>query len=86
MSALPDRTRPPDATSDGMVPCEGKGSFMFADRCRVEPARFRLADCDPADTAGLTAEAARTDLDRDLAEMFRLQDRLYAWKEWASSS
>ena len=56
---------------------------MFADRYRVEPAHFRLADCDPADTAGLTADAARADLDRDLADMFRLQDRFFAWKEWA---
>jgi PPK2 family polyphosphate:nucleotide phosphotransferase len=56
---------------------------MFADRFRVDPMRFRLKDCDPADTAGLEAETAKHDLQHDLDEMFRLQDRFYAWKEYA---
>jgi PPK2 family polyphosphate:nucleotide phosphotransferase len=56
---------------------------MFADRFRVDPTRFRLKDCDPADTAGLTADAAKADLGRDLDQMFQLQDRFYAWKQYA---
>jgi PPK2 family polyphosphate:nucleotide phosphotransferase len=45
--------------------------------------RFRLKDCDPADTADLEADAAKHDLQHDLDEMFKLQDRFYAWKEYA---
>jgi PPK2 family polyphosphate:nucleotide phosphotransferase len=56
---------------------------MLADRFRVQPMHFRLKDCDPADTAGLKAEPARLDLQRDLDEMFALQDRFYAWRKYA---
>jgi PPK2 family polyphosphate:nucleotide phosphotransferase len=56
---------------------------MFADRFRVRPTGFRLKDCDPADTAGMSHEPAAHELKADLDGMFALQDRFYAWKRYA---
>jgi PPK2 family polyphosphate:nucleotide phosphotransferase len=47
-------------------------------RYRVRPSRFRLADHDPADTAGLDRERARTLRAADLERLQSLQARLYA--------
>jgi PPK2 family polyphosphate:nucleotide phosphotransferase len=51
---------------------------MFADRFRVDPDGFRLKDCDPGDTAGIAKGDAPDALQKDIAEMVQLQDRLYA--------
>ena len=56
---------------------------MFVDRFRVAQSSFRLRDRDPADTAGRDAQSAEKDLAADLAEMFQLQDRFYAWNRYA---
>jgi PPK2 family polyphosphate:nucleotide phosphotransferase len=47
-------------------------------RCRVRPASFRLADHDPADTAGLDRERARVLRKADIERLRSLQTRLYA--------
>ena len=56
---------------------------MFVNRFRVAQSSFRLRDRDPADTAGRDAQSAEKDLAADLAEMFQLQDRFYAWNRYA---
>ncbi|HZU37650.1 MAG TPA: polyphosphate kinase 2 family protein [Gemmataceae bacterium] len=50
---------------------------MFADRFRVKPKSFRLRNHDPADTAGLTHEAAQADLTNDLKELAQLHEQLF---------
>jgi PPK2 family polyphosphate:nucleotide phosphotransferase len=55
-------------------------------RFRVgRPEHFRLADCDPADTAGLDLDkdAAKAMLADDIAQLSDLQERLYARDHWA---
>jgi PPK2 family polyphosphate:nucleotide phosphotransferase len=47
-------------------------------RYRVRPGRFRLADHDPADTAGLDRTRARKLRTADVARLRSLQGRLYA--------
>jgi PPK2 family polyphosphate:nucleotide phosphotransferase len=47
-------------------------------RYRARPGRFRLADHDPADTAGLDRERARTLRAGDIERLRSLQARLYA--------
>jgi PPK2 family polyphosphate:nucleotide phosphotransferase len=47
-------------------------------RYRVSPGRFELADHDPADTAGLDRECARTLLAADVERLRSLQERLFA--------
>src|SRR3954453_22936856 len=56
---------------------------MLTRRFRVDQDHFRLADHDPADTAGLTHEDGEAHLAGDIEEMVRLQDRLYAADRWA---
>jgi PPK2 family polyphosphate:nucleotide phosphotransferase len=54
--------------------------------CRVEkPGRFRLADCDPADTYGLDIGKAevKTLLADGISKLAGLQERLYAQDRWA---
>ncbi len=46
--------------------------------------KFRLKDFDPADTGGLhSREHAQEQLDKGIAQMSELQDRLYAQDRWA---
>jgi PPK2 family polyphosphate:nucleotide phosphotransferase len=47
-------------------------------RYRVSPGRFRLADHDPADTAGLDRERSRKLRAADVVRLRSLQERLYA--------
>jgi PPK2 family polyphosphate:nucleotide phosphotransferase len=47
-------------------------------RYRVRPGRLRLADHDPADTAGLDRKRSRTLRDADIERLRSLQARLYA--------
>jgi PPK2 family polyphosphate:nucleotide phosphotransferase len=47
-------------------------------RYRVRPGRFRLADHEPADTAGLDRERSRKLRDADVERLRSLQERLYA--------
>jgi PPK2 family polyphosphate:nucleotide phosphotransferase len=47
-------------------------------RFRVPVNGFRLADCDPGDTAGLDKDKGRKRRERDLARLAELQERLYA--------
>jgi PPK2 family polyphosphate:nucleotide phosphotransferase len=56
------------------------------ERVRVdEPEKFRLADCDPADTSGLDGgkEAAQALLAEDIKHLQNLQECLYAQHRWA---
>ncbi len=58
----------------------------FLDRYRVDhPARFRLADHDPADTGGLKLDKshARDLLEQNAKLLGDLQERLYAEDKWA---
>jgi PPK2 family polyphosphate:nucleotide phosphotransferase len=50
-----------------------------------KPQRFRLADCDPADTRGLTIDKqeAKAILADDIERLAELQDMLYAQGRWA---
>jgi PPK2 family polyphosphate:nucleotide phosphotransferase len=48
------------------------------DRYRIRPSRFRLAEHDTADTAGLTKESSRKHREKDLERLDELQERLYA--------
>jgi PPK2 family polyphosphate:nucleotide phosphotransferase len=55
-------------------------------RFRIQrPEHFRLADFDPADTAGLDPDkdAAQAILADDIAQLTDLQERLYAQHHWA---
>jgi PPK2 family polyphosphate:nucleotide phosphotransferase len=55
-------------------------------RFRVDkPKRFRLADCDPADTCGLAfdKDEAKAMLAEGVARLSGLQERLYADDRWA---
>ena len=47
-------------------------------RFRVPVKGFRLAECDPGDTAGLDKDKGRKRRERDLARLAELQERLYA--------
>jgi PPK2 family polyphosphate:nucleotide phosphotransferase len=47
-------------------------------RYRVKGKDFRLADCDPADTAGLDKPDGKKQREADLERMAELQERLYA--------
>ena len=54
--------------------------------CRVDkPGRFRLDDCDPAETFGLSTdiEDVKSVLADGVAQLTELQQRLYADGEWA---
>lgn len=57
----------------------------LADKYRVNHGKsFRLKDFDPAETAkNLSKEKAEELLQKDIAEMADLQDKLYAQDEWA---
>src|SRR6266516_7306519 len=50
-----------------------------------KPQRFRLADCEPADTRGLTIDKqeANAILAEDIERLAELQDMLYAQGRWA---
>ena len=55
-------------------------------RLRVDkPGRFKLDDCDPADTCGLDLDkdGARDRLRDDIGRLAELQERLYAQDRWA---
>ena len=62
-----------------------KHAEKLSARYRVDdPARFRLRDCEPADTAGLDAkEAAAKSLDEGVEHLAKLQERLYAQDRWS---
>jgi PPK2 family polyphosphate:nucleotide phosphotransferase len=47
------------------------------------PAKFRLADCDPADTHGIDIDKAQQHLAQDIKRLADLQERLYAEDRWA---
>ena len=47
-------------------------------RFRVTQKDFRLADCDPADTAGMDEDDARRRREHDLKRLAELQERLFA--------
>jgi len=51
--------------------------------CVTKPKRFRIADCDPAATFGLTKEEAEKLLADDVARLADLQERLWAQDRWA---
>ncbi len=54
--------------------------------CRVDkPGRFRLADCDPAETFGLdiAKDDVKTMLAEGIEQLSALQERLYAEGRWA---
>ncbi|MEP6995754.1 MAG: polyphosphate kinase 2 family protein [Acidobacteriota bacterium] len=62
-----------------------KRARKLADRYRVAAdQKFRLEDCLPADTAGLTAEdeEARESLQHGVEMLAELQNRLYAQNRW----
>jgi PPK2 family polyphosphate:nucleotide phosphotransferase len=48
------------------------------ERLRVPQKGFRLADCDPADTAGLDEDGAQRRREHDLERLTELQERLFA--------
>jgi PPK2 family polyphosphate:nucleotide phosphotransferase len=50
----------------------------FGERFRVSARGFRLAECDPADHAGLGKDEARAQRAADIERLADLQDRLYA--------
>jgi PPK2 family polyphosphate:nucleotide phosphotransferase len=53
-------------------------------RYRVDkPERFRLGDCDPAETAGLKKAAAKAIVEERIARLADLQERLFAEDTWA---
>jgi PPK2 family polyphosphate:nucleotide phosphotransferase len=53
-------------------------------RFRVDsPERFRLADIDPAETAGMKKHAAKRIIAKDARRLGELQKRLYAEESWA---
>jgi PPK2 family polyphosphate:nucleotide phosphotransferase len=61
-------------------------SAKIARRYRIDdPKRFRLAEVDPADTAGLDIDKAdaKTMLADDIARLAAMQDKLYAQDSWA---
>jgi PPK2 family polyphosphate:nucleotide phosphotransferase len=47
------------------------------------PEKFRLADCDPADTYGVDIDKAKAQLAADIERLTDLQERLYAEARWA---
>ena len=49
----------------------------------LKPNKFRIADCDPAATYGLTKEDAEKLLADDVAQLADLQERLWAQDRWA---
>jgi PPK2 family polyphosphate:nucleotide phosphotransferase len=54
--------------------------------CRIDkPGHFRLADCDPADTLGLSfdKDSAKPLLEEGMARLSDLQQKLYADDRWA---
>jgi len=54
-------------------------------KCRVDsPRRFKLADCDPAETFGLSTdiEVVRPILAEGVAKLEEMQQRLYAYGQW----
>jgi PPK2 family polyphosphate:nucleotide phosphotransferase len=58
----------------------------LAERFRVDnPDHFRLRDCDPADTGGLTLDKdqRKAMLEADAKRLGKLQERLYAEGRWA---
>jgi len=62
-----------------MKPRELVKSFQIADG-----SRFRLKDFDPADTMGVKSkEHAQKDLERGIARLAALQEKLYAQDRWA---
>lgn len=55
----------------------------LAEACRIDHGKdFRLKDCDPADTGKLSKEKATELLQKDIAELAELQDKLYAQDQW----
>jgi PPK2 family polyphosphate:nucleotide phosphotransferase len=56
------------------------------ERYRIDdPARFRLASIDPADTAGMNPDKkqAKTSLADDIEKLAEIQEQLYAMNRWA---
>jgi PPK2 family polyphosphate:nucleotide phosphotransferase len=51
--------------------------------CVTKPKRFRIADCDPAATYGVTKEDAEKLLADEVARLGDLQERLWAQHRWA---
>jgi len=51
--------------------------------CVTKPKKFRIADCDPAATYGLTKEEAEKLLADDVAQLADLHERLWAQDRWA---
>ena len=71
--------RQPDA--GGQRPYDRAGAMPARDlerRFRVPVKGFRLAECDPGDTAGLDKDKERKRRERDLVRLAELQERLYA--------
>jgi PPK2 family polyphosphate:nucleotide phosphotransferase len=63
-----------------------KTSAKIAKRFRIDDGKkFRLADCDPADTLGLDIDKddAKTMLADDIARLAEMQEKLYAQDTWA---
>jgi len=62
-----------------------KESRRLADRCRIAHGKkFRLADVDPADTAGVESKSlAKEALGLGVAALAGLQEKLYAENKWA---
>jgi PPK2 family polyphosphate:nucleotide phosphotransferase len=61
-------------------------SSKLIKRYRIDdPDRFRLADYDPADTAGMEMDKleAKSILEQDIRRLVDLQERLYAHRRWA---
>jgi PPK2 family polyphosphate:nucleotide phosphotransferase len=55
-------------------------------QCRIDrPGRFRLSDCDPAETFGLdiAKDDVKAMLAQGIAQLSALQERLYAESRWA---
>src|SRR5258706_10553583 len=57
----------------------------FARPYRIrKPGQFRLKDIDPADSGGLKSrESAEEHLQKGIARLSKLQDRLYAQDQWS---
>jgi PPK2 family polyphosphate:nucleotide phosphotransferase len=60
-------------------------SAKLAKSCRIDDGKhFRLKDCDPADTGRWDSqESAAEKLQKDIARMADLQDKLYAQNRWS---
>ena len=55
----------------------------LAEAYRIDHGKdFRLKDCDPADTGKFSKEKAIELLQKDIAELAELQDKLYAQDQW----